>query len=101
VTEDQDTQMKTNISVIKALNNAIFVDTHLAKDWDWALISATTFYPQPHISLVNQSLALSMSLTLEDYNKKAHNSELATVPCLHGYRSTMVGIAVLAHKLVQ
>ena len=29
---------------------------------------------------------------------KAHDSELATVPCLNEYRSMMVDIAVLAHK---
>ena len=33
-----------------------------------------------------------------NYNTKTPDNELATVPCLHGYRSMTVGIALLAHK---
>ena len=38
---------------------------------------------------------------LQDYNNKAPDSELVTAPCLHGYSSLMVDIAILAHKAYQ
>ena len=55
------------------------------RDEDRALISAITFLSTKTITIVLRSQTLDFSfksLALQDYNNKAPDDELATVPCL-------------------